>query len=81
MVKRALSASAVALSLAAIAAPSAAQARVWIGIGSGAPGWAFYAPTPYFASPSDLSYRSYSAYPDGFFIGGSPGGHYRHQWW
>ena len=63
---------------------STAQARGWVGLGSGAPGWAYYAPTPYFAHPISADYHrfdSYHAYPDGFFIGGSFGGHYLHRWW
>jgi hypothetical protein len=73
---------AVALVIAGAALTVPAQARVWVGLGSGAPGWAYYAPTPYFAYPIELSYyRSHSGFPDGFFIGGSLGGHYWHQWW
>ena len=76
-----LSVAALALIAAATAAPPPAAARGWIGIGSGAPGWTFYAPSPYFAYPIDLSYHRSTAYPDGFFIGGSFGGHSLHHWW
>jgi hypothetical protein len=78
---RVLSAIAAAGLVMAALAPASAEARVWIGLGSGAPGWAFYTPTPYYTSPIDLSYRSYSVHPDGFFIGGSLGGHALHRWW
>ena len=71
---------AAALATAALL-PGTAAAQGWVGLGIGAPGWAFYAPAPYFASAIDISYYRYSAYPDGFFIGGSFGGHSLHHGW
>ena len=77
---RVLSAIAAAGLMAAVS-PVRAKAGVWVGLGTGTSGWALYTPTPYAASPIDLSYHIYSGYPDGFFIGGSLGGHASHRWW
>ena len=74
-------------SIGALTVPSApANARVFVGVGIGAPvGWGYYAPPPYYGYygyPTYYGYpyyRPYYGYP-GFFIGGAfgPYRHWRH---
>jgi hypothetical protein len=73
------------LSIGALTVPSApATARVFIGVGVGAPvGWGYYAPPPYYGYYGYPYYRTYYGYP-GFFVGGAFGPHrywYHHSYW
>jgi hypothetical protein len=74
------------LSIGAVTAPSEpAQARVFVGVGIGAPvGWGYYAPPPYYGYHG-YPYRAHYGYP-GFFVGRGFGPyygwhHWRHHYW
>ena len=69
------------LSIGALTVPSApAKARVFVGLGIGAPvGWG-YAPYPYYGHYGYPYYRAHYGYP-GFFVGGTFGPHrHWHHW-
>ncbi len=76
-----------AVGLATLVLPSApAQARVFVGIGVGAPGvWGYYAPPRpyYYAYPAyyGYGYPYYYHYPYAYRAGGYYGGPYWHPYW
>lgn len=69
------------LSIGTVTIPAdPAQARVFVGVGIGAPvGWGYYAPPPYYGYYGYPN-RAYYGYP-GFFAGRGFGPHYGwHHW-